>query len=418
MSKNDKKLDTSVEDTKVEPASADDTTNSPSAETKIEPEPELEPERKPEPADEPEPKPEPAAKSQPETKPAKTDNDAPSDKKPLSKPLKITLITIGAILGIIIIALLAVNIFVRVTYAPFYNQAEEEFTIPGIDSGFIPQDIDYYDVGETWLYSGYMNDGSASPIYKRYVNGQVTEVFVKEPDGTLYTGHGSAITSNDKYIYLTCENGYLIFDAENLIALTSNETITAIEKVDLDFSPAFMNIENNELLLGNFYHPEAYETPEAHHIATLDGVDGGQNQAIMYVFGSNNAMEYGFSLSPVRVYSIPDRVQGVCATPNEKLIFSTSYGLASSHILVYDTKDMKPDGYFTTSSGDVPLYILDTRTQIEDLEAPPMTEGIETHEDRIYICDESATTKYLFGKLYGAGKVFSIPVPNAQHRDE
>ncbi len=332
-------------------------------------------------------------------------------KKPMPKPLKITLIVIGVLIGIVIIALISVNVFVRTTYATFYDQAEQEFSIPGIDSGFIPQDIDYYDVGETWLFSGYMTDGSRSPVYKRYVNGDTFEVYVNDADGKPYSGHGSAITSNDKFIYLTCENGYLVFDADDFISLPGGDSITTLQKVDLDFTPAFMNIENNELYVGNFYHPESYETPDEHHIATLDGREGGMNQAVMYIFGSNEWFQYGFSSTPVRAYSIPDRVQGVCATADEKLIFSTSYGLASSHILTYDTEGMESDGYFSTSSGDVPLFILDARTQVEDLEAPPMTEGIETHEGRIFICDESATNKYIFGKLYGAGKVFSIPIP-------
>ena len=350
--------------------------------------------------------------SKPERKPSDQTTDQPTEPKPpMSKPLKITLIVIGILIGIVIIALIAVNVFVRSTYATFYDQAEQEFAIPGIDSGFIPQDIDYYDVGETWLFSGYMTDGSRSPVYKRYVNGDTFEVYVNDTDGKPYSGHGSAITSNDKFIYLTCENGYLVFNAEDFISLPGGESITAVEKIDLDFTPAFMNIENNELYVGNFYHPQAYETPDEHHIATLDGQEGAMNQAVMYVYGSNEWFQYGFSSTPVRAYSIPDRVQGVCATADEKLIFSTSYGLASSHILTYDTKGMEPDGYFSTSSCDVPLFILDARTQVENLEAPPMTEGIETHEGRIFICDESATNKYIFGKLYGAGKVFSIPIP-------
>lgn len=326
----------------------------------------------------------------------------------LPRPVEIILIVIAAIMCLAVLAVIIVNIFVRVSFGTFYEQSGREFTIPGLDSGFIPQDIDYYDVGETWLFSGYMADGSPSPVYKRYINGEITEVFVRDADGNIYDGHGSAITSNDDFIYLTCENGYLVFDANDLIELTDGESITALKKVDVDFSPAFMNIENDELYLGNFYHPEAYETPDNHHIDTTDGT---QNQAVMYVYGSNPLFQYGFSSSPVRAYSIPDRVQGICATPDEKLIFSTSYGLAGSRILAYDTEGMLPDGYFSTSSGDVPLFILDSRTQLEDLEAPPMTEGIETHEGRIFISNESATNKYIFGKLYGANEVLSIPIP-------
>lgn len=37
-----------------------------------------------------------------------------------------------------------------------------------------------------------------------------------------------------------------------------------------------------------------------------------------------------------------------------------------------------------------------------------MTEGIEFDDGRIYISEESASNKYIFGKLYGAGEVYSM----------
>lgn len=38
-----------------------------------------------------------------------------------------------------------------------------------------------------------------------------------------------------------------------------------------------------------------------------------------------------------------------------------------------------------------------------------MSEGIEYHDGRIYISEEAASNKYIFGKLYGAGVVYSLP---------
>ena len=97
-----------------------------------------------------------------------------------------------------------------------------------------------------------------------------------------------------------------------------------------------MNIEQGQLLLGNFYYPNDYETPENHHITT-------------------------------------------------------------------------PDGTFTTGSGDeVELFCLDSRNLTEDLVGPPMQEGIESHDGRVYTTDESASNKYIFGKLCGAGRVYAV----------
>lgn len=37
-----------------------------------------------------------------------------------------------------------------------------------------------------------------------------------------------------------------------------------------------------------------------------------------------------------------------------------------------------------------------------------MTEGVESHDGLVYIAEESASNKYLFGKLYGAGMVYAL----------
>ncbi len=37
-----------------------------------------------------------------------------------------------------------------------------------------------------------------------------------------------------------------------------------------------------------------------------------------------------------------------------------------------------------------------------------MQEGIESHDGRIYTTDESASNKYIFGKLCGAGRVYAV----------
>ena len=102
-------------------------------------------------------------------------------------------------------------------------------------------------------------------------------------------------------------------------------------------------------------------------------------------------------------------------------MLSTSYGFAASHLLTYQ---ISPENMFdaarANANGDaaltffvdgrsVPLFFLDSTNLVSDLEAPPMTEGIEYHDGRVYISEESASNKYIFGKLYGAGDVFSLP---------
>ena len=55
------------------------------------------------------------------------------------RALKITGIVIGVIVGIALIAVVALNIYMRVAFAPFFDRAESPFDIPGINTGFVPQ---------------------------------------------------------------------------------------------------------------------------------------------------------------------------------------------------------------------------------------------------------------------------------------
>lgn len=278
------------------------------------------------------------------------------------RALKITGIVIGVIVGIALIAVVALNIYMRVAFAPFFDRAESPFDIPGINTGFVPQDLDHVEADDSWLFSGYMADHSPSPLYRRAADGTITKFYVSLPDGSPYDGHGSAITTNEQYAYLACEEGYLVIPMDDLLFAEDGASVQATEKVDVDLSPAFMNIEQGQLLLGNFYYPNDYETPENHHITTPDGTE---NPAVMYAFAADPA-------EPGRFLTVPD-------------------------------------GTFTTGSGDeVELFCLDSRNLTEDLVGPPMQEGIESHDGRVYTTDESASNKYIFGKLCGAGRVYAV----------
>ncbi len=319
--------------------------------------------------------------------------------------LKIIGIVLASVAALVLAAVIGLNLYVRVAFGSFYNQAEREFAIPGVDSGFVCQDLDHLQGSDAWLFSGYMVDNGPSPLYRRAVDGAIARLLVQTPDGELYQGHGSAITSADQYAYLACEEGYLVLDAEEVATAADGATVRALARVELDFSPAFMNIEGDMLLTGEFYFPGDYETPESHRIATPDGTE---NPAVMYAYPLDPNAPFGVAALPERVYSIPGMIQGVCTAGENRLVLSQSYGVAPSHLLAYDIAHLAPSGTFTADGAEVPLYCLDSRSLGADVEAPPMAEGIESYDGRVYVSDESASNKYFFGKLYGAGVVYSL----------
>ncbi len=328
-----------------------------------------------------------------------------------SVPKVIAGIVLG-LMALLLVAFAGVNIFVRVAYEPFYAASERALETPGLNEGFIPQDLDCLEDG-TWLFSGYQTGGGESFVWYLRPDGESGKLAVRRADGSAYDGHGSAITSDGTHVLLTDGEGYLVFDEAAMDQARELGEMQAVGSVDLEFAPAFMNIEQDALYLGNFYHPVVYETPEEHH---LDTSSGEQNPAIMYAYEADPAGPYGYAPQASFAFSIPARIQGMCLTDDSQLVLSQSYGLASSHLLVYDLTALDVDAIeelpeasvFMADGREVPLFYLDGLSLVQDITAPPMTEGIEWHEGRVFIANESASDKYLFGKLYGGGAVYAL----------
>ncbi len=310
------------------------------------------------------------------------------------------------IVAVFVLLVLLLNIFVRVYFAPFYAEAQQEFPIPGNNTGFVVQDQDYVESEDLWIFSGYMADGSASPLYKYAVDGSTTKIFVDLPDGSTYAGHGGGFSSSDDYAFLTIEQGYIVMPLDDVLAAQEGDHVQALERIGLDFSPAFLNIQDGKLMTGNYYYPGSYETPEEDHIKTPDGT---QNYAVVYVYPADEQGKYGFAEDASEVYSITERCQGVCLSPDGEVVLSTSAGVFPSHFFFYDLSLTRQDGTFKADGNEVPLYCLDGRNLTRDVTAPPMSEGIVLRDGRIWFAEESASNKYIFGKFYFGGNVMSFP---------
>ncbi len=91
--------------------------------------------------------------------------------------------------------------------------------------------------------------------------------------------------------------------------------------------------------------------------------------------------------------------QGMAMDDNGRIALSTSYGFASSHLKLCFSLDEQVKYAYTIDNEDVPLWVLDNATLIEDIKAPQMSEGIVFKDGRLYVLYESASLKYYFGIL-------------------
>lgn len=322
----------------------------------------------------------------------------------MKKVPKIIFRIFAAILGLFLLVILGLNVFYRINYYEFYRTANKEFRIPGLAAGFTPQGLTVDDEG-TFLTCGYMKDGSASRIY--VINDQNTYVRLVNEDGTEDLNHAGGLAVYGDYLYLTNGDSINVYRYADILNSENGGRVTPVYGFNIDLESAFIHIENNKLYVGEFYREGNYPTAASHHVTTDSG---DRNDAILAVFPLPEDTEYGIkSELPECIYSIRGLAQGICFTESGRLCLSTSYGVASSKIFIYEDPAVgEADGMFETGGAQVPLYYLDSSHLQDTVKLFPMTEELVRYGSRIYIMDESACSKYIFGKFTGNSFVYSF----------
>lgn len=331
----------------------------------------------------------------------------------MKKTLKIIGIVLITLFVLAMLVVLGFKAYDRIKYDSFYDHAEKEFYIPGLDEGFVPQGFDYIKEEKVFLACGYMSNDECSRVYIISDDGDefyYTDLMKENADP--YTGHTGGIAHYKGYAYITGADGIDVFDLNDILDPSIKLTYQrgTIDTYGID--PAFCYIYDGELITGSFYKAGDYDTPVAHHYKTSAG---DENKAMMLSFTLVNSptVKYCVDPTPVAAYSIPSYVQGVCVTDDGKLILSTSWGLTTSKLYVHDlskvlgttNSDFAKKAFNLTQ--DIPLYTVDSSTLVETIEAPPMSEEIVYLNGKIWIFNESACNKYIFGKLTTGNYLFS-----------
>lgn len=314
-----------------------------------------------------------------------------------------TLITLA---GILLVILVAARCYFRIPVQDYYDASEKAFKIPDCNAGFVAQGISYDTDTSSFFVTGYMSDGSASPIYVvNSANGSFKRVRMLSEDGEPFACHAGGLSVTDQYIYIAggSDGCVYVYDRGEILSAVNDETVACVGAFQTalgdgtDIDVAFTTIHDGKLYVGEFYRDPNYPTEKSHKITTHAG-DYNQALAVAYALSDDESAVFGLSEEPVVAYSLPDLVQGMCFH-NGKIFLSTSYAVAFSNLYVYEEKSLKQhDGI-----AGIPLYELDSSALTYSVKLPPMSEEIEfiPDENKLYVMCESASNKYIFGKLTG-----------------
>lgn len=334
--------------------------------------------------------------------------------------------------------------------------------IPGLKEGAVPQGMGNWTYSYTdgdgasrtqqyFFISAYMTDGSPSRVY---VTGEDTGylgyVTLKNTDGSDYKGHCGGIALNNTTLWVSSDHtvfvakaasGYTNIVTEILAKAQAEDdgegakTVSFTASFDANCEASFLyyydysndkgttstSVTNDLLYVGEFYRKGNYETASSHRLTTPDGY---ANTAFAYEYQVSASGIYGLSTltddnlssdnkapEVKKIISIPEKIQGFARSGNY-LVLSQSYGLANSHLLVYNwskltetsnstTFSLKYDGIRTVYDNEYiqsqKVYYADNNDSaifVNDYSIPSMSEGMCANKGVVYVLFESAGKKY------------------------
>ena len=328
----------------------------------------------------------------------------------MTKRFKIFLSTVSIIL-VLILATVGVYFFWP-WHKDFFNNADAEFEIPGLDEDFCPQGMTELVGYNKYLISGYMSEGGPSRYYVIDAEtNSVEKYFTLNINGKKYDGHAGAVASYNSTIWTVSQEegeGYAFrFMATDVINVTNGGEVVVRDYFKTLNNADFVFVDDGLLWIGEFYRAEKFETDENHHLTTRSGET---NRAVCYAYEIDESYNYGLDNDfPVKALSIGDQCQGIAVTADGKFVLSTSYSIPDSHIYYY--KDvLSEDQHSTIRVGlkDVPLWYLDEEALINSIQIPAMSEELFVKNDRVYLLFESACKKYKFFNRVRIDSVYSF----------
>lgn len=338
-------------------------------------------------------------------------------KKGVAIPLKILAWVASVLAGLLILIFVGEKLF----FAPFFfGGAKIAMATPGTWSNYVQQGFDRLDDG-TFLVSAYDKGDENAAVYI-LKDGKETLCQLKNADGTPYLSHAGGVTHYKGWMYVATDNHadnagdeycthencdtnldmFLLSDV-----LDGDGKATLVGSITLPNRLAYASVYGDLLYVGAFHREGSkYITPQSHHVKTPAG---DENTALMMVYKLDENTGKPVHATPEFCYSTLSNVQGMCITGDNDIVLSTSWGLGISHLYKYET-DNATKGTITVGGAEVELYHLDSACLEQTLSTPPMAEELVWLDGRVYILSESASMKYLFGKLMSGNHIYSYPM--------
>ena len=296
------------------------------------------------------------------------------------------------IISLVVVAWGGLNIAKFAIYSEYYSMNDNICKNPGLNDGFVCQGIAANEENNVFIISGYMKDHSASRLYITDKNNDSYFVSLSSKS-KAFKGHAGGVATTGDNIYLASEDTIYTFSLTEVLNSENGDIVDIGEGIKVNNQASFVYTDDTNLYVGEFHDGENYITD--HPYQTNDG----KYYAIISRYSLDDLT------TPNKIYSIRNKVQGACFTPDGKVVLSTSYGLSSSVFYVYNEADAVDSGL--TLDG-APVYYLNNC--LNEIKGPAMSEDLDYYDGKVITMFESACNKYIFGKFFFANKIISLDI--------
>ncbi|WP_163953888.1 S-layer homology domain-containing protein [Paenibacillus sp. SYP-B3998] len=306
-------------------------------------------------------------------------------------------------------------------YQSLWDISKEGPVIPGLAEELVPQGVGYAP-NEQWLLTDYyFTDGRPGVIA---VTDARTGKFVKsvslyQEDGSPYTGHAGGVSVSKSHVWISSE-GYLYqMNLNDIVKAANGDQIKFANRVPVPVDSAFSTYDDGVLWVGEFYESVSYPTDVNHYTTTRDNKT---NHAWIAGYVLDEAADTikadkwdgdkEHKAVPDYLLSSPDKIQGI-VVKKDTIYLSSSYGRNNNSLLYRyaNPTSEAPHAQVQVGQASVPLWMLDGISQTSSnatLVAVPMTEGMTSIDNKLYVLVESGANKYRYTTTYVMDKILEI----------
>lgn len=315
---------------------------------------------------------------------------------------KAILIIVAGILALVLLLWGGANIAKFFIYSEYYSMETNVATNPGLGDGFVCQGVCVSEENGVIMVCGYMDDKTNSRIYVVDIETDKSYHVKLERNGKVYTGHAGGMATSGNTVYIANGSKLYLLNISDILSAEDGDILDIGSGVPVNNAASYVYCDEEYIYVGEFHHTK--DDYDKEHI-----LDDGETKvnAIIARYTHADIANYDGENEPTpsKIYSVRAKVQGVCFTPDGKVVLSTSYSIAHSYFYIYNEADARDTG--KTLDG-VPVYALEDC--IKEIKAPAMSEDMDYYCGMPITLYESACNKYKFGKLFFANDIIGLEI--------